>query len=68
MLNPLGMDDGRLVRIPWASLGIAAACVALHLPYGTAEHGKRSVELQARAAAVEAATSQRLEISFDGVA
>jgi membrane associated rhomboid family serine protease len=45
MLIPLGMDDGRLVRVPWASLGIAAVCVALHLLYGLHGHGQRSVDL-----------------------
>lgn len=38
MLLPLGMDDRRLDRIPWASLGIAATCVLLFLVAGHSTH------------------------------
>lgn len=38
MLLPLGMDDRRLDRIPWASLGVAATCVLLYLLTGRPKH------------------------------
>ena len=30
MLIPLGLDDARFSRVPWVSLGIAGACLAIH--------------------------------------
>ncbi len=34
MLIPLGLDDARLSRIPWVSLSIAGACLAIHAVSG----------------------------------
>ncbi len=39
MLLPLGMDDRRLDRIPWGSLGIAVTCLLLFLVTG--QHDRR---------------------------
>jgi len=41
MLIPLGLDDARISRVPWVSLGIAGACLAIYLLTGT--HGDGAV-------------------------
>lgn len=38
MLLPLGMDDRTVERVPWASLGVAVACVLLHVLIGRHAH------------------------------
>ncbi len=39
MLIPLGLDDARLSRIPWVSLSIAGACLAIHAVAGAHVRG-----------------------------
>ena len=45
MLLPLGLDDRRLDRIPWASLGIAAICVLFFLLTGRPNHRGGGLDL-----------------------
>jgi membrane associated rhomboid family serine protease len=39
VLIPLGLDDARISRIPWVSLSVAGACLAIHLGMGEQAHG-----------------------------
>lgn len=45
MLIPLGLDDGRLTRVPWASLGVVAACTLLHLLPAARGHDRAALDL-----------------------
>ena len=38
MLIPLGLDDARISRVPWVSLGIVGMCLVIHVLAGPDVH------------------------------